>query len=515
MSITTNSDNNERFYFTSSGNSKYNSLTNHLFTINSYPRMTIANAGVFVSDSLLTFTPTSMLHIHKETSATDVALRLSDSTFGTGATNGLVLWKDTNQDGRFWNYQNKALIFGTNNSERMRVKETGYIGIGDTNCLGKLTIKSAYDNANDGIIINATDDGTASEKYMMKIYPYVVGAGAVGYKFKVINSPTANYGTDAITFDSDGRVFFGNECVMKTNTWNRSSDLKNRFYFGNNARTYFGSQDGYEFRSSTDGTIGLLTNSGFLGLGATPSYRLHIASGTTTSGSATYRYFNAGTAPTVATANFTDCCAYFGSTIIVGSWIASSSDIRIKKDIKDVDKNEAIETLLKLKPKKYKYIDNIIKSEREVIGFVAQEVKEVIPDAVNDTNTEVIPNIYKCYYINGDIIATHEDLRDELKVGDKIEYLLETDDNRKQTTILEITNTYIKIDINFKKKEKGTKKIFIVGKEVNDFQTIAKEDIFSLNVCVTQELYRIIQQQQSIINDLKNRIEFLENKLNI
>jgi hypothetical protein len=300
---------------------------------------------------------------------------------------------------------------------------------------------------------------------------------------------------------------------MKTNTWNRSSDLKNRFYFGNNGRTYFGSQDGYEFRSSTDGTLAIMTNGGFFGLGVgTPSYRLHIASGTTTSGSASYRYFNAGINITVATANFTDCCAYFGSTIIVGSWIASSSDRRIKKEIKDINKDEAIETLLKLKPRKYKYIDNVVKSDREVIGFVAQEVKEVIPDAVNDTNKEVIPNVYKCYNIKDNIIFTNEDLRGELKVDDKIEYLLENHNERKQTTILEITDTYIKIDIIIDYKNT---KIFIVGKYVDDFQTIAKEDIFSLNVCVTQELYRIIQQQSSIINDLKNRIEFLENKLNI
>ena len=65
----------------------------------------------------------------------------------------------------------------------------------------------------------------------------------------------------------------------------------------------------------------------------TPTYRLHVAAGTTTSGSATYRYFNAGTAPTAGTANFTDCCAIFGSSIIVGNWIASSSDGRMKKEI--------------------------------------------------------------------------------------------------------------------------------------------------------------------------------------
>ena len=80
------------------------------------------------------------------------------------------------------------------------------------------------------------------------------------------------------------------------------------------------------------------------------------------------------------------------------------------------------------------------------------------------------------------------------------------------TTILEITDTYIKIDLKETEKSTEKTKIFLYGKEVNDFHTISKEYIFTLNVCATQELYRIIQQQSSIINDLKNRIEFLENK---
>ena len=91
----------------------------------------------------------------------------------------------------------------------------------------------------------------------------------------------------------------------------------------------------------------------------------------------------------------------------------------------------------------------------------------------------------------------------------KLNILLEEQNDRKQTTIIEITETYIKIGFTI---EKNNAKIFIVGKYVDDFQTIAKEDIFSLNVCVTQELYRIIQQQQSIINDLQTRLERLENK---
>ena len=55
-------------------------------------------------------------------------------------------------------------------------------------------------------------------------------------------------------------------------------------------------------------------------------------------------------------------------------------------------------------------------------------------------------------------------------------------------------------------------KCFIYGKEVNDFHTLSKEYIFTLNVCATQELCKLIQQQQIIINDLQNRLSILENK---
>ena len=48
-------------------------------------------------------------------------------------------------------------------------------------------------------------------------------------------------------------------------------------------------------------------------------------------------------------------------------------------------------------------------------------------------------------------------------------------------------------------------KCFIYGKEINDFHTLSKEYIFTLNVSATQELYKLIV-------DLQNRISILESK---
>ena len=49
------------------------------------------------------------------------------------------------------------------------------------------------------------------------------------------------------------------------------------------------------------------------------------------------------------------------------------------------------------------------------------------------------------------------------------------------------------------------------GDIIQDFHYLDKMAIFTLNVCVTQELHRIITRQQLVIDNLIARIELLEN----
>ncbi len=48
--------------------------------------------------------------------------------------------------------------------------------------------------------------------------------------------------------------------------------------------------------------------------------------------------------------------------------------------------------------------------------------------------------------------------------------------------------------------------------KIVDFHTLDKSYIYTLNVCTTQELYKTIQKQETIINDLISRITKLENQ---
>ena len=60
-------------------------------------------------------------------------------------------------------------------------------------------------------------------------------------------------------------------------------------------------------------------------------------------------------------------------------------------------------------------------------------------------------------------------------------------------------------------KELNETNIFVFGKKVNDFKKLDYESLYCLNIAATQELYKLIQQQNAIIQDLQNRISILEN----
>ena len=92
-----------------------------------------------------------------------------------------------------------------------------------------------------------------------------------------------------------------------------------------------------------------------------------------------------------------------------------------------------------VEPKTYKYI-NEEKGTHTIIGFIAQQIKEIIPEAVDVRRG--VPN----------------------------------------------------------------------GDETQDFYYLNKTYIFTLNVCATQELHRMITRQQAIMDSLISRIEFLENQ---
>ena len=103
-----------------------------------------------------------------------------------------------------------------------------------------------------------------------------------------------------------------------------------------------------------------------------------------------------------------------------------------------------------------------------------------------------------------------------IKVNDNIKCY----DDKKNEVLVKVVQVEEVIDeITFKIKaiddmkalEYTHDKIFIYGTEIDDFHTLSKEYIFTLNVCATQELHRRIVSQDERIRELEAKVERLLN----
>ena len=180
------------------------------------------------------------------------------------------------------------------------------------------------------------------------------------------------------------------------------------------------------------------------------------------------------------------------------------SDIRIKKEIEDINDDNALKMILAIEPKTYKYIDGN-KSKERVYGFIAQQIKEVVPEAVVLQNN-IIPNIYKqcrCEE-NKKIYVT---LAPEV-VGK----LIQLSELGKYKIVL-VEEEYIEVEKYMQSVDIPDGDNMVYGYEVDDFHTINKDYIFTLNVCATQELQRRIEAQKIVIQSQEERIKQLEIKL--
>jgi len=160
--------------------------------------------------------------------------------------------------------------------------------------------------------------------------------------------------------------------------------------------------------------------------------------------------------------------------------------------------------LLLIEPKTYKHIDET-KGTEKVYGFIAQQIKTVLPEAV-ELIVSIPPNICKdCNYLKNKIYVSIP-LNVEIGTGSQIKMGM---DNGKRVNILEIYEDYIIINENIDEDD-DIKSCFTYGYEIKEFHGLKKDHIFTLNVAATQELHRMLVRQQAVIDSLLARIQALE-----
>jgi len=197
-----------------------------------------------------------------------------------------------------------------------------------------------------------------------------------------------------------------------------------------------------------------------------------------------------------------------------------TSDNRTKTEINTINSSDSLDILRKIQPIKFKFIDTTQNTTEYNYGFIAQDIKEVVPDSIFITSG-YIPNIYdNAELINKNTIKlstkpTNNFIKDSLKIKILIdEHNLKK--KEKKVTIKKIIdeNTFI---INEDIENLDSQNIFVYGQEINDYHKINYSNIFTMSVSSIkqldnelQETKQIVQNQQKDIDNLKNEIENLK-----
>ena len=156
-----------------------------------------------------------------------------------------------------------------------------------------------------------------------------------------------------------------------------------------------------------------------------------------------------------------------------------------------------------------------------VYGFLAQQIRQVIPDAVR-IQTEFIPNIFTVAEYNNNIITLPQgSLLPLLPEASPNAYMIDVAskvkcyDMRDNTIIVEVIEMINQQTFRIKDIKYRDTKIFVYGTEVKDFHAVNKEYINTLNVCAVQELHRKITSQQNEIKELNDKVNILLNYIDM
>jgi hypothetical protein len=238
--------------------------------------------------------------------------------------------------------------------------------------------------------------------------------------------------------------------------------------------TYY-AQNGKQYIYYGEGNVGIGTNN--------PVANVHVA-GSVSLSSQVLRYFSCNAQMTSEAYAISDTCAIFDSSILVKDTVAASSDQRIKKNVSDIDDDSALQKIMAIEPKTYNYIDPT-RSTEKVYGFIAQQVKEVIPEAIY-VQKAVVPNIFctaSCFL--NLITFDNADFNNHLMiVGTKLS-IIDMSGNQDVYTV-----TYVNADSHSLTIDRNIPgdTVFVYGTEINDFHSMDKSYIYTLNVCATQKL---------------------------
>ena len=207
-------------------------------------------------------------------------------------------------------------------------------------------------------------------------------------------------------------------------------------------------------------------------------------------------------------------------TFIGAALTVVASDMRIKNIINRTENINDLDLVKKLQITNYRMKDKATWGDKIFKKVIAQEVEKIYPEAVSK-QTSVIPDIYAMaekvdYDENKKELTVSLSIFHDLKIGDKIE-LVHPEKGKVRATISAVSgNTFTVKDWLY-----ATDKIFVFGREVDDFRVVDYEALSMLGISAIQalakenEALRLKNDEQKIKNEkMEARLSNIEARLN-
>ena len=206
----------------------------------------------------------------------------------------------------------------------------------------------------------------------------------------------------------------------------------------------------------------------------------------------------------------------YAEGMIFTSTYVGASDKRIKKNITEIDDERSLIQLRNLPCVDYEYIDNFKNGEYKTIGFIAQDVAEIMPNCVKKVS-DIIPNeMRKLENVAWEEMKDDEGTMKYKLLNQNLEHC-----NYRFYVKKDASSNEISMELEYPFLfDKKYEEVFCYGKRVDDFLAIDKNKIFAVAFSATQQIDRIQQQHKIQIKNLeaenttlKARLDAIEAKL--
>ena len=352
-------------------------------------RLTILTGG---NVGIGTTSPEEKLHVIGSTLISNNEFYKVEGTTGTnykiaGLTNGNVIQIgaiDYTSAGTIFAGGNNISITtgGASGSTRMKIDSSGNVGIGTTSPASVLHIK---DNSTGPTQLSIQSNDFTRAEEINFLNP---STSAISGQIKYYTNPTVEYMSFSTSNNSAAveRMRISNTLITVPTITELRADIAAKFAIGNMggassqmmvtsrgfltfnvSNTGSGLDATERMRINSDGQVGI-------GIASSPSVRLLIKGHTT------------GTEKAIQANDSSNVDLFYvqnngGGYLKASAW-TYGSDRRLKENIIDVE--NGIEMVLKMKPKHFDYIDGT----KNNLGFIAQDIEKIIPEAVSITNEQ-------------------------------------------------------------------------------------------------------------------------------